>query len=62
MKERERYLVVELMTARVISRERERERCNKYGEGRGRGRGRVKKIKMNDSGLVINIFSQFVKN
>jgi hypothetical protein len=53
---------VELMTARVISRERERERCNKYGEGRGRGRGRVKKIKMNDSGLVINIFSQFVKN
>jgi hypothetical protein len=25
MKERERYLVVELMTARVISRERERE-------------------------------------
>jgi hypothetical protein len=64
MKERERYLVVELMTTRVISRERERERerCNKYGEGRGRGRGRVKKIKMNDSGLVINIFSQFVKN
>jgi hypothetical protein len=62
MKEGERYLVVELMTTRVISRERERERCNKYGEGRGRGRGRVKKIKMNDSGLVINIFSQFVKN
>jgi hypothetical protein len=61
MKEGERYLVVELMTTRVISRERERERCNKYGEGRGRGRGRVKKIKMNDSGLVINIFSQFVK-
>jgi len=26
MKERERYLVVELMTTRVISRERERER------------------------------------
>jgi hypothetical protein len=58
MKERDRYLVMELMTTKVISREREREHCNKYGEGRGR----VKKIKMNDSGLVINIFSQCVKN
>jgi hypothetical protein len=40
MKERERYLVVELMTTRVISRERERERAlQQIWGGTGTGTG-----------------------